>query len=1212
MLVLAAAAAAMPAVAWGTNWTDGSGNWNTPGNWSAGVPGSGTAANIVESDGLNRVINYDYNGGAITIGVLTVNLAGGGGGTATTAISMAANNLTNPGEIIGGVVGGPGGGTGAFLQSGGVHTDTNALNLGFNANDNGFYSLSGSGTLADADYELLGVNGTGTFVQSAGVNSLNTNGQLVLGDDLNSWGAYTLSGTGSLYVNNSEIIGNLGNGLFTQLGGNHTLAAAANLNIGSSSGATGTYVLSGGTLTAKLQNIGVSGTGFFNQSGGLNTYSSNMVMELGLNAHAQGTYTLTGGTLAGENEFAGYAGTGTFSQSGGTNLIQDANQLIVGYMANSVGTYDLTGGSLVCDGIEETYSGTGSFVQSGGTNTMIDNSGLVLAALSGYGSYTLSGGVLTTPNNEIIGASSLGGGVAVGVFVQTGGTNNLPGASAMVMGYNPGGAGTYSLSGGTVNVGGGVYVGSDGTGVLNISGTGMMNSAMVVDVAAFPGSVLNLSGGTLNAGAIELDGGQSGLNWTGGTLNITANTTFDSVDTPAVTGGIFGSSLYLGNSMTLMITGNETLGGTGPFSLEIGAGSAHYVTGSLTVSPEGTLTQDADSSLYAATITQAGGDINGQLQNQGTFIYQSGQFNAELINQGNVTLGPVFTAGGGIENDATMSLSAGENIILNGIGLDNLGNFALNGATLNGSGTITNDYGGVFTARGTINPELINFGTLTVNGVLRLNNVAVNFGVAQGGGSVLGTFANAAGGVIDANGASPLVFNALTGNSATVQVAAGSTLNITDAWQNSGLVTMLGTGSLLGGASIANTGTIQGAGSISSPIDNQTGVIRPVGGELDLAAVGDTNDAGAQIQAPAGGTVLFIQGLPANDGIIALTGGAFDNNNLPIVNDATGSIIGSGTFRSGGLTNNGTFNLSGTSSIFGPVINNDASVLHISGTGTDSFFGAVTNGGTVQIDPGASAIFYGPYNGTGPVSNDGLISLQANSTSANISGLGVLAIGSPTTQAKVQLAFGSGTSQQTGLTIYGGSLLDITNNTLEINYVGSPDPVATIVSLLATGYGPGKNWQGTAGILSSTAGNGPLSPLLSVGYADGDNANDLSKVTGLLPNQLLIKYTLAGDANLDGQVNFADLLIVAQDFNKTGEDWVGGNFIYNPTGLVNFNDLLIVAQNFNKILTPANTSLPGDGGNIISLAIKVPEPSALALIASVGAGLLPRRRRRVC
>ena len=53
-----------------------------------------------------------------------------------------------------------------------------------------------------------------------------------------------------------------------------------------------------------------------------------------------------------------------------------------------------------------------------------------------------------------------------------------------------------------------------------------------------------------------------------------------------------------------------------------------------------------------------------------------------------------------------------------------------------------------------------------------------------------------------------------------------------------------------------------------------------------------------------------------------------------------------------------------------------------------------------------------------------------------------------------------------------------------------------------------------------------------------------------------------GDANLDGKVNFDDLLILAQHFGKTGATLSDGDF--NGDGTVGFDDLLILAQNFDS------------------------------------------------
>jgi hypothetical protein len=86
---------------------------------------------------------------------------------------------------------------------------------------------------------------------------------------------------------------------------------------------------------------------------------------------------------------------------------------------------------------------------------------------------------------------------------------------------------------------------------------------------------------------------------------------------------------------------------------------------------------------------------------------------------------------------------------------------------------------------------------------------------------------------------------------------------------------------------------------------------------------------------------------------------------------------------------------------------------------------------------------------------------------------------------------------------------------------------------------------------------------------------------------------IPGDANGDGKVNFADLLILAQNYGKTsGAMFSTGDF--NNDGGVGFDDLLILAQHYGF----------GTGAQ----AVAVPEPSSAALLLVGGAVLLRRRR----
>ncbi|MGA2233222.1 MAG: dockerin type I domain-containing protein, partial [Tepidisphaeraceae bacterium] len=108
-----------------------------------------------------------------------------------------------------------------------------------------------------------------------------------------------------------------------------------------------------------------------------------------------------------------------------------------------------------------------------------------------------------------------------------------------------------------------------------------------------------------------------------------------------------------------------------------------------------------------------------------------------------------------------------------------------------------------------------------------------------------------------------------------------------------------------------------------------------------------------------------------------------------------------------------------------------------------------------------------------------------------------------------------------------------------------------------------------------------------------------------------IKNTLAGDANLDGIVNFADLLVVAQNFNHTLDthgnaiDWADGDFNYD--GKVNFADLLLVAQNFNKHLAAgqaAQTPLSSGPPVLAATETATPAPEVAPSPVTVDAGVV--------
>jgi len=85
---------------------------------------------------------------------------------------------------------------------------------------------------------------------------------------------------------------------------------------------------------------------------------------------------------------------------------------------------------------------------------------------------------------------------------------------------------------------------------------------------------------------------------------------------------------------------------------------------------------------------------------------------------------------------------------------------------------------------------------------------------------------------------------------------------------------------------------------------------------------------------------------------------------------------------------------------------------------------------------------------------------------------------------------------------------------------------------------------------------------------------------------------LIGDANLDGRVDFTDLLILAQHYGDSPAPWRQGNFNTDPT--IDFSDLLLLAEDYGQS-TAATQS-------------EVPEPFCIAALAA--AATLSRRRLR--
>ncbi len=546
-----------------------SGGLLSVGTEELGAMGTPNSSTITQSGGTNLATTLELGYGSPASYYLTGGTSGGGGTLSAVTEYLGAYR-----------------GSGYFSQSAGTNS-ASFLYAGY-SNGAGEYILSGSGLLSAA-YEYFGYNSlyTSTMYQSGGTNSVSS-GQsasaLYLGFNAGDNGTYNLSGSGLLSVGFEEYIGDNGTGSFTQSGGTHTVSSF--MILGNNAGGSGSYLLNSGLLYVGVggnanEDIGNSGSGSFTQMDGNHMVSG--VLLLGNAAGATGTYDLQGGSLSATDEFVGVSGSGSFMQSGGTNTV---GIMFLGLNGGS-GTYNLSGNGQLsayfgyeyigASPVTGAYSGTGSFLQTGGTNSA---GNLTLALGSGYsGTYTLNGGLLQLSSLAQGGGAAtfnFGGGVfqatasiytsvpivltaAVGngVFDTNGNALTLAGPLSGPGGLQKIGAGTLTLA---------VSNGYTGTTLVSIG------TLLLGDSNALSGSTFDSSGsGTLSFGALvsAVFGGLQGS----GSLALTDASL---VDVALTVGGNNADTTFSGNLSDGSGLGSLTKTGTGTLVL---SGSNTYGSG---------------------------------------------------------------------------------------------------------------------------------------------------------------------------------------------------------------------------------------------------------------------------------------------------------------------------------------------------------------------------------------------------------------------------------------------------------------------------------------------------------------------------------------------------------------------------------------------------------------------------------------------------------
>jgi MYXO-CTERM domain-containing protein len=353
-----------------------------------------------------------------------------------------------------------------------------------------------------------------------------------------------------------------------------------------------------------------------------------------------------------------------------------------------------------------------------------------------------------------------------------------------------------------------------------------------------------------------------------------------------------------------------------------------------------------------------------------------------------------------------------------------------------------------------------------------------------------------------------------------------------------------------------------------------------------LVLAGTWNNS-AQLNSSGGS--LTLGGSWGNTGAIFVSGGgtltlagASGNVGSVTVNDSLVRITGSYTtpqLLSLNLTN------SSVSLVGGTIVNTGSTLPVSAASGLLTLAGGTISGGTISSTDSRTLDAIG---GTTTLSN-AILNVSTNvAGTATLSLTGTVTFASGTVINQGTLRVGTATLGKLDATLSNMGTVDL-GGSMILGYTDE-SPLSSVRSQIVTGFAHG-TWNGP-GIRSSRAvGN----PHAAIGYAEA-SALGVTTFAGqsVDTTTLLLRYTVWGDANLDGTVTTSDFTALASHFGSPTQAWSDGDFNYD--GVVNAIDFNMLASNFGQTLLASP-----------DLGTVVPEPSAalLALVA-IGAG---RRRR---
>ncbi len=1116
--------------------TGGNDLWNNSANWSGGNP---------PGFGVGDDVFFDDN------------VAGVGQTEVNVNVNQAVDSITIRSDInyllFGGsflTLQGAGNVVQSFTDGAGpaIHTINNKINI----QSNGTWVIqTGADLVVNGVISNMAGPGQVFSVTKTGAGKLTLTGNNTYGGGTVVSGGRLVVNTGSLPTANGVTVNNAF--LEFNQSANGTYSGVISGNASGRVDKTGN-----GKLTLTANNSGF--TGGVNVNGG--------TLEIGGSTETlnnNSAVTVAGGAtlrIAGDGEgFGSLAGAGNAVLASPMIVgINNASTTFSGSLSGGAtfakrgtGTMKLTGNNSGFTGLVEVKQGTLEV----GVN---DSLGSVTPVTVANGATLRIAG-----NGELFGSVAGTGNVVMTQPMSVGVNNQSTTLSGVLSGsglFTKAGTGTMTLSGANTHTGGTQIL----AGTLAIAGGSTPSSLTEI----LSNGTLLVNGGTFNAnGDVNVNGGS--LTRASGSFNLAAGKTLTASNNAQVSftglynianGTTFnfnsGADLMLdvflqvaiGNNAvgTLNVSGGSTVTSTGGDV----AGSAGS-NGIVTITGENSIWQTT-STLFLATDTNTVGTIDienkGHMTNGAALIGSGTTAMARVtvtgdqsnwMSQGNINLGPSGSDGQIIVKDLAVAETSGT-------------------LTVFPTGKLTVDTGGTFNANGGIN----NSGVVQLLGSQINTSNFVNTGTFTHQDGTL----TVNGGTFDPGTASHIIDGADTADLPVVK--------------------------LINGASATLSGQLRVGSNFNGELRLENGSIMDVG---SAAVFGDF--AGSHGTVVIDGSTLNITGL-------LVTGQRTDSKGGDITIRNGGALTAGGVqFASGNGTNIPITRLTvdGATSSVTSTVN-----LDIGGGGLGDLF--LKNGGVANATNTLHIFPNGRLIGNGQV-NANLVRVFASTTAQGMVNpgqtgqTGRLAINGNYLQEsdavlQLDIAGTSGSGIPNGndlLTITANAAL---NGTLDVQVdPGFTPAYGNTFEILTYGSRTGAFDQATVnGSILALQTDLALAPV----YDFPGSTDPLFAATpfAAAPDSLMLFTTLPGDANLDLQVEDADLSLLLTNFGNTDAPWTAGDF--TGDGIVDDADLSLLLTNFGgDVRSPFSST--GLSINVVT----IPEPATLTLF-SLGCLLLARRR----